>query len=60
VPKLVKDFFTLVHTQSNVSYTITGFRSKNKDEISAELSNVIQKSSNACIVDFMTVFYKVE
>jgi myosin heavy subunit len=37
-----KNRFTIVHTQSNVTYTIDGFKSKNEDKVTDEINNVLE------------------
>jgi myosin heavy subunit len=43
------DSFILVHTAKEVEYCITGFRLKNKDEISPEIEAIMQASSDQFI-----------
>jgi myosin heavy subunit len=50
VPKAIRETFTVIHTAKNVEYTITGFRNKNKDEVSKEIDNCITNSKNQDIV----------
>jgi myosin heavy subunit len=45
-PKIQKDKFSIVHTAKNVEYTITGFRMKNKSEISGDLVRAVISSKN--------------
>ena len=52
VPKNIKDRFSIVHTAKEVTYTITGFRAKNKDEISKDLDQGITSSTNESIVRY--------
>ena len=46
----------VVHTAKNVEYNITGFRNKNKDEVSKESSQAILSSKNEIIVNIFQVF----
>ncbi|KAL4436229.1 hypothetical protein ABPG74_015820 [Tetrahymena malaccensis] len=50
-PKLIKFTFTICHTQSNVEYNVEGFREKNMDELSQEVSNAILNSKNQDIFE---------
>ena len=43
------DSFTIVHTAKEVEYCITGFRLKNKDEVSLELDTIMIESSNKIV-----------
>lgn len=43
---MAKDKFCIVHTAKTVEYTIGGFRSKNKSEISGDLVKGIMSSKN--------------
>lgn len=39
-----KNTFTIVHTQSNVTYTVDGFRGKNEDKVTREIDGVLDSS----------------
>ena len=45
-PKAVIETFTIIHTAKAVEYNITGFRNKNKDELSKEIQEVVIQSQN--------------
>jgi len=42
IPKMKKDFFTVIHTARAVDYCITGFRVKNVDEMALAVINAIE------------------
>ena len=49
IPKNSQDSFTIVHTAKDVDYCITGFRMKNKDELSNDLEQVMNNSKTRTI-----------
>lgn len=52
-PKLSSTTFIIIHTAKNVEYTITGFRAKNKDEMSKLMLDTVISSS---MPDFVKIF----
>lgn len=48
-PKGSRFNFIIIHTARDVEYNISGFRIKNKDELSFELENILKSSSNLSI-----------
>jgi myosin heavy subunit len=49
---MIKDKFSVVHTPKEVAYLVTGFRAKNKDEISKDLDRGVTSSENEVVVRF--------
>lgn len=49
IPKNSQDSFTIVHTAKDVDYCVTGFRIKNKDELSNELEQMMNDSKTRTI-----------
>jgi len=45
VPRTAKDSFIIQHTAKDVEYTITGFRVKNKDELSTAIQEIVNTAS---------------
>ena len=43
-PKIMSDTFIIIHTAKDVEYSVTGFRMKNKDELSSSLLTCINNS----------------
>lgn len=39
-----KNTFTIVHTQSNVTYTIDGFKVKNEDKVTPEIDAILDST----------------
>jgi len=54
-PKINIASFTIIHTQSPVEYNANGFRAKNMDELSKELSIVLLTSSKALLKDIFAI-----
>lgn len=52
-PKLSNNSFIIVHTAKNVEYHITGFRIKNKDEMSKLMLTTLQSSK---FIEFVKIF----
>jgi myosin heavy subunit len=46
VAKTARDRFSIVHTAKTVEYCITGFRNKNKSEISGDILKSVLGSKN--------------
>jgi myosin heavy subunit len=49
-----REKFIIFHTARNVDYTITGFRTKNMDEVRKELSDCVEESSDPLIAAVYT------
>jgi len=48
-PKGTRECFIIVHTAKEVEYNVTGFRTKNKDELGSELEKALKSSTSAII-----------
>ena len=48
-PKGTRECFIIIHTAKDVEYNVTGFRIKNKDELSFELEKVLRSSTSPTI-----------
>lgn len=46
IPKLNKDGFIILHSAKDVEYLITGFREKNKDEVSKTINHFFESSKD--------------
>jgi len=53
IPKLTSNTFTIIHTAKNVEYTINGFRTKNKDEMSKLMIETVHFSA---FPEFVRIF----
>ncbi|CAD8157004.1 unnamed protein product [Paramecium pentaurelia] len=55
-PKMPSDpSFILVHTAKDVCYTVTGFREKNKDEMSVQTISMISQTKNPLLKQLYTM-----
>lgn len=50
-PKGTRECFIIVHTAKDVEYSVTGFRIKNKDELSSDLEKVLKDSNSIGIAN---------
>lgn len=54
-PRINVANFTVTHTQSHVEYNANGFRTKNMDELSKEIAQVLLASANPLVRDIFLV-----